>query len=110
MGVGTWEPWVGGLTTQPGGGGPGPPTWVQPGLVLASGIQGWVLASRVRPGWAWGSGGELMGCSPAPGLGPACAQPAAPPSAGAGGLGGPLRPLGWLVWGHQSQAFCTAGD
>lgn len=84
MGVGTWEPRVGGLTTQPGGGGPGLPTWVKLGLVLASGIRGWVLASWVRPGWAWGSGGELVGCSPAPGLGPACAQPAAPPVYGCG--------------------------
>lgn len=52
-----------------------PACWVQLGLALASGIWWWVLASWVGPGWAWGSGGELVGCRPAPGLCPACCTP-----------------------------------
>lgn len=76
---GTWEPQVGGLLPSLGRGGPHLPAWVQLGLVLASGIWWWVLGSRVRPGWAWGSGGEPVGCSPAAGLVPASAQRAVPP-------------------------------
>lgn len=111
---GTWEPQVGGLLPSLGRGGPHLPAWVQLGLVLASGIWWWVLGSQVRPGWAWGSGGELVGCSPAAGLVPASAQRAVPPPIcrcrRARRPSGPLRPLGLRVWGRQSRVFCRPGD
>lgn len=105
MGVGTWEPRVGGSP-------PGLGRGVHARLRGCSWVLRWHLAFG---GGSWPPGSGLGG----PGAqveswSPSSPRPVPsllyPPSAGAGGLGRPLRPLGVRVWGHQSRALCTPGD
>lgn len=69
-------------------------------LVVGPGLPG---RAWVGLGLRWRAGGLPSSPRPEPSL-------LYPPSAGAGGLGRPLRPLGVRVWGHQSRALCTPAD